>query len=84
MAHLLSFVDRIVTVTEAEIREAVRRLAAEARLVAEPGGAVAAAACLLRRAELPPATAPVAVVSGGNIDPAMLADILRDGAPAGR
>jgi threonine dehydratase len=84
MAHLLNYVDRIVTVTEAEIREAVRRLAAEARLVAEPGGAVAVAACLLRRAELPAAKAPVAVVSGGNIDPATLADILRDGAPAAR
>lgn len=84
-AHMLSYVDGIVTVTEDEIREAVRRLALGARLVAEPGGAVAAAACLLRRESLPPARTTVAIVSGGNIDPALLAAILRaPGAPAPR
>lgn len=79
LAHMLSYVDGIVTVTEDEIRTAVRRLAVEARLVAEPGGAVAVAACLLRPASLPAARAPVAVVSGGNIDPGLLASILRAG-----
>jgi threonine dehydratase len=79
LAHMLSYVDDIVTVTDGEIREAVRRLATGARLVAEPAGAAAAAACLLRAAELPPAKSPVAVVSGGNIDPGLLAGILRDG-----
>ena len=43
----------------------------EARLVAEPSGAVAAAAFLHHRDELP-AGATVAVVSGGNMDPAVL------------
>jgi threonine dehydratase len=76
---MLSYVDDIVTVTDGEIREAVRRLATGARLVAEPAGAAAPAACLLRAAELPPAKSPVAVVSGGNIDPGLLAGILRDG-----
>jgi threonine dehydratase len=76
LRHMLSYVDDIVTVTEDEIREAVRRIALEARLVAEPGGAVAVAACLLRDQELPAAATRVAVLSGGNIDPALLADIL--------
>jgi threonine dehydratase len=69
-------VDDIVTVTEEEIREAVRALAIRARLVAEPGGAVAVAAALFRRPELPAARATVAVLSGGNIDPGLLAEIL--------
>jgi threo-3-hydroxy-L-aspartate ammonia-lyase len=85
LAHMLRYVDGVVTVTEDEIRTAVRRLAVEARLVAEPGGAVAVAACLLRAASLPAARSPVAVVSGGNIDPGLLASILRagEGAAAG-
>ncbi len=78
--HILRYVDDIVTVTEDEIREAVRRIAVEAHLIAEPGGAVAVAACLLRRQDLPAARAPVAVLSGGNIDPGVLAGLLsRDG-----
>jgi threonine dehydratase len=55
---------------------AVRLLAHQARLVAEPGGAAAAAAWLYHREELPPAAATVAVLSGGNIDPALLAATL--------
>jgi threonine dehydratase len=77
--HIRKLVDDIVTVTEDEIREAVRRTAVDAHLVAEPGGAVAVAACLLRQRDLPAARAPVAVLSGGNIDPALLGDILAAG-----
>ena len=76
--HIRRYVDDIVTVSEAELIEAVRRLARQGRLVAEPGGAVAVAACLLRRRELPAAATPVAVLSGGNIEPALLAAILGD------
>jgi threo-3-hydroxy-L-aspartate ammonia-lyase len=83
LQHLLSHVDDIVTVTEDEIREAVRRIAAQAHLVAEPGGAVAVAACLLREHDLPPARTRVAVLSGGNIDPALLAGILSGSRPGG-
>jgi threonine dehydratase len=79
LRHMLSYVDDIVTVTENEIREAVRLIAAQAHLVAEPGGAVAIAACLLRERELPAARTRVAVLSGGNVDPALLAGILADG-----
>ena len=66
----------IVTVTEDEMRTAVRLLAQQARLVAEPGGAAAVAAWLFHAAELPAARVPVAVLSGGNIDPELLARIL--------
>jgi hypothetical protein len=40
------------------------------------------AACLFRRKELPSAGTTVAVLSGGNIDPGMLLDILA-GDPSG-
>jgi threonine dehydratase len=76
LRHMLSYVHDVVTVSEDEIRAAVRRLALEARLVAEPGGAVAVAACLFRSHELPAARVRVAVLSGGNVEPALLADIL--------
>jgi threonine dehydratase len=75
-AHIRELVTDIVTVTEDELRTTIRRLANQARLVAEPGGAAAVAAWLFRSAELPRATAPVAVLSGGNIDPKLLAEIL--------
>jgi threonine dehydratase len=80
-AHIRALVTDIVTVTEEEMLAAVRRLAREARLVAEPGGAAAVAACLFRRDELPQATTPVAVLSGGNIDPQLLASTLASGIP---
>ena len=76
MLHLLSQVHDIVTVTEDEIRAAMRLLVTGARLVAEPGGAVAVAACLFRAGELPPAKRRVAILSGGNVEPGQLAEIL--------
>jgi threonine dehydratase len=79
MEHLRAHVDDIVTVSEAEIAAAVRLLATGAKLVAEPGGAVAVAAWLFRHAELPAARCPVAVLSGGNIAPDALAGLLAAG-----
>jgi len=73
--HIRKYVDDIVTVSEDEIREAMRRLAADPRTVAEPSGAVAVAGFLFRADPLPPTTIHVAVISGGNIEPAMLEDI---------
>jgi len=75
-AHIRELVAGIVTVTEDEMLSAVRRLAGQARLVAEPGGAAATAAWLYHRDELPAAATPVAVLSGGNIDPKLLAATL--------
>jgi threonine dehydratase len=73
--HIEKFVDDIVTVSEDQIREAMRRLAANPKTVAEPSGAVAVAGFLFRKDQLPRATTHVAVISGGNIDPAMLEEI---------
>jgi threonine dehydratase len=75
-AYIRRFVDGIVTVSEDEIVDATRRLAYEAHLVAEPSGAVAFAGYLHRRNELPSTRLNVAIVSGGNVEPGLLAQIL--------
>ncbi len=65
----------MLTVTEDEIRSAVRELTFKAQLVSEPSGAVALAA--YRRHPLPPGPT-VIILSGGNVEPALLRDILFD------
>jgi len=75
--HIRSYVDDIVTVTEDEIREAVRLLATNPKTVAEPSGAVAVAGFLFRREQLPRTKINVAIISGGNIDPKMLEEFRR-------
>jgi threonine dehydratase len=75
-AHIQRYVDRIVTVTEQEIEQAMRHIAWDARLIAEPSGAVATAALLFRRDALPPHRTAVAIVSGGNAEPATLLRVL--------
>ncbi len=74
-AHLRQVLDGVITVSENDIRSAVRELADEAHLVSEPSGAVALAA--YRRGETPPGRT-VMVLSGGNIEPAMLTEILSE------
>jgi threonine dehydratase len=73
--HIRKYVDDIITVSEDEIRQTVRLLAANPKTLAEPSGAVAAAGFLFHRAQLPKARVHVAVVSGGNIDPQMLEEL---------
>jgi threonine dehydratase len=71
--HLRHLLDRVVTVSEAQIAAAVRVAAEEARLVVEPSGALSVAAMRFRAhdAGLVGLDGPiVAVVSGGNVDPA--------------
>jgi len=80
--HIRKYVDDIVTVTEEEIREAVRRMISVAKIVPEPSGAVTFAALLFHSSELPKAQKHVAVASGGNIEPALLADILERSVPS--
>jgi len=77
-AHIQAYVEGIITVNEAEIRAAMRAIVAAARLVPEPSGAVAAAALLFRSKELPKFRKAVAIVSGGNVAPAMLAEVLTE------
>ena len=77
-AHIQAFVDDVVTVTEAEIRSAMRAIVSTARLVPEPSGAVAAAALLFHAGQLPAFQKAVAVVSGGNVAPKLLARVLTE------
>jgi threonine dehydratase len=79
--HVRAFVDDIVAVTEEEILEAMRSLALRARLVAEPSGAVTFAAHLFHGEELPDSRVTVAVISGGNVEPALLAEVLSGSTP---
>jgi threonine dehydratase len=75
--YVRRYVDDIVTVSEGEIREAVRLLAANPQTVAEPSGAVAVAGFLFHRDQLPKTKLNVAIISGGNIDPKMLEEFRR-------
>ena len=64
-AHVRQFVDRIVTVTDLQIIDAVLWLFSNAKIVAEPSGAATVAAALTAKPRL---TGPVvAIVSGGNM-----------------
>jgi len=75
--HLRHYMDEIVTVTEEQMVDAIRRLASGARLVAEPSGAAAMAAHLSGAASQPDGDDHrVVVISGGNLDPQTFAEIL--------
>ena len=54
----------------------MRAIVATTRLVPEPSGAVTTAALLFHAHELPPYKKAAAIVSGGNVAPEMLAEIL--------
>jgi threonine dehydratase len=69
---LTGCVDRWATVPEARLRAAVAGLAATGKIVAEGAGALAFAAL----DQLPRGPRTVAVVTGGNIAPALLAELL--------
>jgi threonine dehydratase len=75
-AHVRSLVDEVVIVNDDEIAEAVKVIAREAKLVAEPSGAATLAAA--RRMAPPQSSAVhVAVVSGGNVSMETFAEILQ-------
>lgn len=65
----------VVTVTDAEVAEAMRYAFATLKLVIEPGGCTALAAALTGRRPLAGRTV-VIVASGGNVDPALFAQVL--------
>jgi threonine dehydratase len=76
-ALVRELVDEIVTVDEEALARGVLRCLEREKLLVEPAGAAAAAAL----AEYPgrwPAPV-VAVVSGGNVDPVLLVDLVRRG-----
>ncbi|MBE7212416.1 MAG: threonine/serine dehydratase [Gluconacetobacter diazotrophicus] len=81
-AHIRRFVDGIVTVSEEQIVGALRIGLQATGLGIEPSGAVTLAAALYAADRLPEARAVVAVISGGNIDPALRAALTGEAAPA--
>ena len=82
-AAIEELVDDVVTVSEESISGALVMLLERAKLVVEPAGAVAVAAIMDRPQDY--ATPAVAVLSGGNVDPLLLAKLIRHGlASAGR
>jgi threonine dehydratase len=68
------FLAGVVTAREADVRRAMRRLACDEKVVAEGAGAAAFAAL-----DQIQARRPVAVISGGNVDPRQLASLLGEG-----
>jgi threonine dehydratase len=70
--RLRECVDRWLVVPEPRLKAAIPELASAAKVVAEGAGALAYAAL----EQLEPGPTTVAVVSGGNIDQALLADLL--------
>jgi threonine dehydratase len=65
---------KALSVTDAEVAEAVRFAFTQHGLVVEPGGAVGLAALLAGK--LAPLEDTVVVLSGGNVDPALHARIM--------
>jgi threonine dehydratase len=73
--HAQRYVESVLRVSEVEVARAVQFLVTEAKLVAEPGGAVTTAALLSGRLRAP-AGPTVVLVSGGNLAPERLAPVL--------
>lgn len=67
-AHHQAFVDRVVTVEDAEMVRAMRLLLDRAKLVTEPSGAITVAALMAGVVTLAPRERAVCVLSGGNVE----------------
>ncbi len=70
--HVIKFVDGIAAVSEEEILSAMRVMLTATKLVPESSGAVAMAAALYHAHELPKIKKVAVILSGGNIEPALL------------
>ena len=82
LAHARAFVDDLVTVDDEEISRALVLLLERAKAVVEPSGAAALAAVLAGRVGGDPGAPVAAVLSGGNIDPALLTRLIHHGLDA--
>jgi len=74
--HIRRYVNAIVTVSDSEMLQSMRHLALTAKLTVEPSGAVTTAAFMFHALELPRSTRAVAVISGGSVEPELLARVL--------
>jgi threonine dehydratase len=70
------YVDEVVTVSDAEILEAMRLILERTKVVAEPSAAASFAALLSGKVKPPAEAVVVCVLSGGNIDAARLKSLL--------
>ena len=79
-AHVQKFVDELVLVPEEAIGAAVAWLFRNAKVVAEPSGAITTAAIMLGLGHIDPSRgAVVAIVSGGNVEPQKYAEYISAG-----
>jgi threonine dehydratase len=82
-AHVGKLVDDVVTVTDEDISRALLMLLERCKMVVEPAGGVGVAALMAGAVRVAGPT--VAVLSGGNIDPMLMARMIEHGlASAGR
>lgn len=80
-AHVAELVDDVVTVTEESLSRAVLLCLERRKLVVEPAGAAGVAALLQHPGAFEPPI--VAILSGGNVDPVLLLQIIQHGMTAG-
>ena len=73
--HVMAYVDDIVLVSDEQAIDAIRILIGTSKLVVEPGGAVGVAALLNGKVDVKDKKV-VALLSGGNIQPAQLGSYL--------
>jgi threonine dehydratase len=77
LALIDRWVDDVVAVEEDEVAEAMVFLMERAKLVVEGAGAVGVAALLAGRLEASPSGTTAVVLSGGNVDAGLLAEVAR-------
>jgi threonine dehydratase len=75
-AHVKELVDEVVRVPEEDIARAMLLLMERAKVWVEPAGAASYAALLSGACQLPAGTPTVCVLSGGNVNRAVLRDLL--------
>ncbi|GAB2763904.1 threonine ammonia-lyase [Nocardioides salsibiostraticola] len=80
-AAVRDHVDEMLTVSEESMSQALLALVERAKMIVEPAGAAAVAAMMDHPSAFE--TPAVAVLSGGNIDPLLLAKVIRHGMAAG-
>ena len=76
------YVDEVVTVSDDEVAEAMVMLLERTKLVVEGAGAVAVAALMQGRVQVPEQGDVCAVLSGGNVDASLLSECIRLGETA--
>ncbi len=76
--HVQALVDDVVTVSDKSIAAAMKLLLERCKVLAEPAAAATVAAMLCGKVRLSPGTPVACLLSGGNVDLKMLAELLRN------